>query len=84
MKKLKRIGAIILVLSTLLFIFTNTESAPVTVLYRDFEMPLILVMLVPLLIGFVLGLYVARNIGRDKAAKNKKAGSAPTPDPKNS
>ena len=81
-KKLKRIGVIILVLALLLFIFTNTESAPITVIYRDFEVPLILVMLMPLLFGFALGMYVARNIGREKPKKKSGKGKQNKPETK--
>jgi uncharacterized integral membrane protein len=55
-----------MVLGLLLFIFTNTDSVPITFFLWDVDAPLILVMLLPLLIGMALGLYIARNVGKDK------------------
>jgi len=72
MKKLKRIGIVIMVLALTLFIFTNTESAPISLFLWDFNTPLILVMLLPLLIGIALGVYIARNVGKnDKPTANE-------------
>ena len=65
-KKLKRIGILIIVLGLLLFIFTNTDTTPITFFLWDVEAPLILVMLLPLLIGMALGVYVSRNVGKEK------------------
>ena len=71
-KKLKRIGILIAVLALLLFIFTNTESTEISVFLWHPEVPLILVMMVPLLIGLALGVYIARNVGKDKNAPSSK------------
>ena len=73
-KKLKRIGIVVLVLAVALFIFQNTDAAPISLFLWDVNAPLILVMLLPLLIGIAVGVYIARNVGKEKPE------AKPTPD----
>ena len=66
LKKLKRIGIIILVLALLLFIFTNRANVPVYLFFITVDMPLILLMVFTALVGFALGIYTALNVGKEK------------------
>ena len=77
MKKLKRIWIIVLILATALFIFTNTKSVTVALLLWDRDVPLILVMLLCLLIGAALGIYYARNMGKDESPPKPDAEKSP-------
>lgn len=66
MKKLKRIGIIILLLSLLLFVFSNLQEIEISILIWEPKMPLALLIFLTALIGFVIGVFVALNVGKDK------------------
>ncbi len=69
LKKLKRIGIIILVLSLLLFTFSNLREVEIQLFFWQVPMPLALLIFLTALIGFVIGVFVALNIGKDKTPK---------------
>ena len=87
LKKLKRIGIIILVLFLLLFVFANLEKAQISFFPGlEVDMPLALVIFLSALVGFVIGVFVALNVGREKKSNPvpqppKPAPSEPPPQP---
>ena len=77
MRKLKRIGVVILVLALVLLIFSNRGEVPIHFLFGfHMNISLILLMVGNVLIGFALGIYVARNIGNK--VKSDSSPSQPT------
>lgn len=79
LRKLKRIGIIILVLSLLLFVFSNLGDTEIQLLLWNPTMPLALLIFLCALIGFVIGMLVALSMGKDKKPR-----TSPTPKPNKS
>ena len=63
MKRLKLIVALILAVLLVIIIFQNHKMVKTQVLFVPIEMPLFLLLLVTMLIGFAIGLVAAERIG---------------------
>ena len=64
MTKLKTIIVLILLSCTLVFVFQNTETVEISFLFWRFALSRIVMILALLLVGFVLGFFVARHFAR--------------------
>ena len=69
LRKLKRIGIIILVLTLLLFVFSNLGETEIQLLLWNPTMPLALLIFLCALIGFAIGMLVAVNMGKSKKSR---------------
>ena len=76
LRKLKRIGIIIVILSLALLIFQNLQEAPISFFFLHFDIPVALLILITLLGGFALGMFAAINSGK---AKKSEEATTPTP-----
>ena len=77
LRKLKRIGIIILLLLLLLFVFSNLQPIEIQLLFWRPTMPLALLIFLTALLGFVIGMFVALNVGNG----NKTAPTSTPVDP---
>ncbi|PZE18758.1 hypothetical protein DNU06_02715 [Putridiphycobacter roseus] len=68
-QKIKLFLGLGLVLISLILIFQNISSVPLTVLWMKFEVSLFLIILTSLIVGFILGYLIFTR--KQKAIKNK-------------
>ena len=80
LRKLKRIGIIIVVLSLALLIFQNLHDAPISFFFLNFDIPVSLLILITLLAGFALGMIAAINMGKEKKSEEATTQAPPAAD----
>ena len=66
MTKFKRISVLVLALSLLAFVFLNLEDTSIELFFWQPTIPMALLIFVVALIGFLIGIFVALNIGKSK------------------
>ena len=66
MTKLKRISVLVLALSLLAFVFLNLEDTSIELFFWQPTIPMALLIFVVALIGFLIGIFAALNIGKSK------------------
>ncbi len=78
MTKFKRISVLVLALSLLVFVFLNLEDTSIELFFWQPTIPMALLIFVVALIGFLMGIFAALNIGKNPQPVTDKT-QTPTP-----